>query len=238
MDSFPDRRFRGAGFAIPINNVKSAIDDFIEYKGVRYGWLGVSLLNIGFDKATARELNIEGKKGAFVAHVFRNGPAYNSGILPGDFIQGIGGTEIKSQDELVRKVGDIPAGTSTLIDLIRGGKKMSLKVKIDLRDKNVASNNKDLFPGLSVISSESESIDKTKIPEKAKGGIIVADVVAKSPASIMGLKSGDIIMKVNDKKVEGLIWFYSLINDPDVKKLSFTVVRDDQIVDTLAFNKN
>jgi len=122
--------------------------------------------------------------------------------------------------------------------VIRGGKKVNLKVKIDLRDKNVASNNKDLFPGLSVISLDSESVDKSKVPEKAKGGIIVTDVIAKSPASVMGLKAGDIILKVNDKKVEGLIWFYAMLNDPGVKKLSFTLVREDQIVDTLAFNKN
>ena len=228
----------GLGFAIPVNNVKSAIDDFINHKGIQYGWLGVSLLNLGADKATAKDLGIEGKKGAFVAHVFKNGPAYKAGILPGDYITGIDGVEVKSQDELVRKVGDIPAGSSANVDLIRGGKKMSLKVKIDLRDKNVASNNKDLFPGLSVISLDSESVDKTKIPESGKGGIIVTDVIAKSPASVMGLKAGDIIIKVNERKVEGLIWFYALLNDPDVKKLTFTVVREDQIIDTLAFNKN
>ncbi len=228
----------GLGFAIPINNVKSAIDDLIEYKTIQYGWLGVSLLDIGSDKATAKDLGIEGVKGAFVAHVFKNGPAYKAGILAGDYITGIGGVNVKSQDELVRKVGDIPAGTTMTIDLIRGGKKMSLKAKIDLRDKNVASNNKDLFPGLSVLSLQSESVDQSKIPESAKGGIIVTDVVAKSPASVMGLKSGDIIIKVNDKKVEGLIWFYATINDPAVKKLAFTVVREEQIIDTLAYNKN
>ncbi|HWR11596.1 MAG TPA: Do family serine endopeptidase [Rectinemataceae bacterium] len=228
----------GLGFAIPINNLKGAIDDFIQHKTVRYGWLGVSLLGISGDKATAKELGIEDKKGAFVAHVFKNGPAYNGGILPGDFITGIDGAEVKSQDELVRKIGDIPAGSSAVIDLIRAGKKMSLKVKIDLRDKTVASNNKDLYPGLSVISLQSESIDQTKVPESAKGGIAVTDVVAKSPASVMGLKAGDIIIKVNEKKVEGLIWFYQQINDPSAKKLTFTVVRDEQIIDTLALNKN
>ena len=228
----------GLGFAIPINNVKSAINDFIAHKSIRYGWLGVSLLNIGSDKATAKDLGIEGKKGAFVAHVFKNGPAYKAGILPGDFITAIGGTDIKSQDDLVRKVGDMEAGSSTNIDLIRGGKALSLNVKVDLRDNSVASNNKDLFPGLSVLSSKSESVDQSKLPASAKDGIIVTDVIAKSPASVMGLKAGDIIIKVNDKKVEGLIWFYATINDPKEKKLTFTIVREDQTIDTLAFNKN
>ena len=228
----------GLGFAIPINNIKGAIDDFINHKQIQYGWLGVSLLNLNTDKATAKELDVEGKKGAFVAHVFKNGPADKGGILPGDFITGIAGVEIKSQDELVRKVGDIPAGTTAAFDIIRAGKKLSLRVKIELRDKGVASNNKDLFPGLSAISLESDSVDKTKVPDGTKGGILVTDVVAKSPASIMGVKPGDIIIKVNDRKIDGLISFYSIINDQKEKKLTFTVVREEQTLDTLAFNKN
>ncbi len=33
----------GLGFAIPINNAKKAIDDFINKGKVEYGWLGVQL---------------------------------------------------------------------------------------------------------------------------------------------------------------------------------------------------
>jgi Do/DeqQ family serine protease len=228
----------GLGFAIPINNVKAAIDDFIEHKTVRYGWLGVSLLDMSRDKATMNELGLAGKKGAFVSSVFKNGPADKAGILAGDYITAIGGSEIKSQDDLVRRVGDIPAGSSTAISLIRAGEQLNLTVKIDLRDTSVASNNRDLFPGLSVISLESESIDKSKVPENAKGGLFVTDVAARSPASVMGLRAGDIIIKVNDESLKGIIWFYKTINDPKNKKLSFTVVRDEQIIDTLAYNKN
>jgi Do/DeqQ family serine protease len=228
----------GLGFAIPINNVKGAIDDFINHKEIRYGWLGVSLLNLGADTATAKELGIDGKKGAFVANVYKNGPAAKGGMLPGDFIVSVGGADVKSQDELVRRVGDIPAGTTTTIEVVRGGRQVSLKVKIDLRDKNVASSNKDQYPGLSVISLESDSVDQSQLPGGTKGGVLVTDVVAKSPASVMGLKMGDIIVKVNEKKFQGVGEFYSAINNEADKKLVFTVVRDDQTIDTLAFNKN
>lgn len=228
----------GLGFAIPINNVKGAIDDFINHKEIRYGWVGVSLLNLGADTATAKELGIDGRKGAFVANVYKNGPAAKGGILPGDFIVAVGGAEVKSQDELVRRVGDIPAGTTTAIEVIRNGKQVSLKVKIDLRDKNVASSNKDQYPGLSVISLDSDSVDQAQLPGGAKGGVLVTDVVAKSPASVMGLKMGDIIVKVNEKKFQGVGEFYRAINDDADKKLVFTVIRDEQTIDTLAFNKN
>ncbi|MCE1195135.1 Do family serine endopeptidase [bacterium] len=228
----------GLGFAIPINNVKGAIDDFINHKEIRYGWLGVSLLNLGADTATAKELGIDGRKGAFVANVYKNGPAYKGGILPGDYIVAVGGADVKSQDELVRRVGDIPAGTTTTIDVMREGKRVSLKVKIDLRDKNVASSNKDQYPGLSVISLESDSVDQAQLPGGSKGGVLVTDVVAKSPASVMGVKMGDIIVKVNDKKIQGVGEFYRAVNSDADKKMIFTVIRDEQTIDTLAFNKN
>jgi len=228
----------GLGFAIPINNVIKAIDDLIENKQVRYGWLGVSLLDMGSDKVTMKELGLDGEKGAFVSSVFKNGPADKAGIVAGDYITAIGGVEVKSQDDLVRRVGDIPAGSTTTIALIRGGERLTMTVKIDQRDTSVASNNKDLFPGLAVISLKSESIDASKVPDSAKGGLFVTAVEARSPASVMGLRAGDIIIKVNDKELKGIIWFYKALNDPENKKLSFTVVRDEQIIDTLAYNKN
>ena len=228
----------GLGFAIPINNVKGAIDDFISHKQIQYGWLGVSLETILGDSANAKDLGLEGMKGAFVAQVYNKGPADKGGILPGDLITAISSITVKSQDELVRKVGDVPAGTTVDIDVLRGGKKLTLKVKIDLRDKTVAGNYKDIYPGMTVISLGSDRVDQKKLPAGSSGGVLVTDVLAKSPASVMGVKPGDIIVSVNDRKVEGLASFFSFINDPKEKKLRYTLIRDDQTVDTLAFNKN
>jgi Do/DeqQ family serine protease len=228
----------GLGFAIPINNIKGAIDDFISHKQIQYGWLGVSLESTVSDAAVSKDMGLEGMKGAFVAQVYRNGPADKGGILPGDFITAISSMPVKSQDELVRKVGDVPAGSTVDIDLVRGGKQVSLKVRIDLRDKSVAGNYKDIFPGMSVISLASDRVDQKNLPAGSSGGVLVTDVLAKSPASVMGLKPGDIVVAVNDKKVDGMASFFSLINDPKNKKLSYKVIRDEQTIDTLVFNKN
>lgn len=227
----------GLGFAIPINNVKGAIDDFIRHGQIKYGWLGVSLLPSEADKANARELGIEGKKGAFVAHVFMDGPADKSGILPGDFIVAFDGKDVKNQETLVRMVGDIPAGTTVGVGLSRGGKRVDIRVRIDARDKNVASSDKDIFPGADVVSLESERLDKAKLPKGAKSGVLVANVLAKSPAASMGLKIGDVITQVNGKKIDGVGEFFSAINDRDARKLIFTVLREGQTLETLAYVK-
>ena len=81
----------GLGFAIPINNAKKAIDDFISHGKVQYGWLGASLGQI--DPATATELGADPQKGAFVADVFRDSPASKGGLEPGDVVLSVNGID-------------------------------------------------------------------------------------------------------------------------------------------------
>jgi Do/DeqQ family serine protease len=224
----------GLGFAIPINNAKKAISDFIDKGKVEYGWLGVSLLDI--DKAMAADLGVDAKKGAFVAHVFKGGPADKAGFLPGDFIAEVNGADMKSRDDLVRTVGDIPAGQRARFEVIRDGKTIQLQGLIEARKDSVASDDGSLYPGLDVISLKSEGIDQSKLPKGAKGAAVL-NVYAKSPAAVMGVKPGDIITEVNDKPIDSVRGFYRLINDAQAKKLSFTVLRDGQTVSTLAYVK-
>jgi len=72
----------GLGFAIPVNNAKKAIEDFIAKGKVEYGWLGVMPDDIlASDPSTdsypgvARDLGVSGIKGALVINVYRNSPA-------------------------------------------------------------------------------------------------------------------------------------------------------------------
>jgi len=224
----------GLGFAIPINNVKSAIDDFISNGSVKYGWLGVSLSNITKDKASAKELGLDGKKGAFVAHVFSNGPAYKAGILPGDFITAVNGTPVQSSDELVRIVGDIKAGVTARFEIIRKNTPLTVEAKVDLRNNAIASNNSLIFPGLTVISLKSDSVDQKQIPSGIKG-VLVVDVLAKSPAATMGVRADDIITKINGKSVSDLKDFYDLLAKESGKKLTYSINRDGQNIETLAY---
>lgn len=222
----------GLGFAIPINNAKKAIDDFITRGKVEYGWLGVSLR--GLDKASSEELGVGDRKGAFVAHVFSGSPADKAGFLPGDYIVEADGAAVRGQDQVVRTVGDLPVGRKARFAAIRDGKRIELEVTIEARKDSVASNDGNLFPGLDVISLKSEDIDKSKLPKDAKG-ILVTNVFPKSPAATVGLKPGDIVTEVNEKPVAGLGDFFRLLNDPKERKIAFTVNRDGQTVSTLAY---
>jgi len=223
----------GLGFSIPINNAKKAIDDFITMKHIEYGWLGVSLREL--DHATATDLGVDGQKGAFVAHVFNGSPAAKAGFLPGDYIVGIGGQDVKDQADVVRVVGDLSVGKNAGFRVIRDGTTIELTAHIEARDPKIAANDGNLFPGIDVISLDSQDLDQSKMP-KGVAGVFVANVVPKSMASVAGLNPGDIITAMNGAGVKNVRDFYRQLNNPKAKNISITVNRDGQSV-TLAYAK-
>lgn len=224
----------GLGFAIPINNVKKAIDDFITTGKVEYGWVGIGLDSP--DKATADELGADPQNAVIAASVFKGSPAEKGGVLPGDVILKVNGVSITGMEQLQRIVGDLPAGKSAAIDVLRGGKSKSLTVNIEVRKDSAAANDSNYFPGLIVRSLKFSDLDQSKLPKGVKG-VFVLSVADKSPGSVIGLKAQDIITEVNDKPISNTMDFYAALNDTSARKVAFTVNRDGDTVSTLAYVK-
>ena len=224
----------GLGFAIPINNAKKAIDQFISTGKVQYGWLGASLSPL--DSATASELGVDPQKGAFVADVFRDSPAARGGLRPGDVVLNADGTDVKSVDQLVNIVGDFPVGTKADFTIGRDGKSMQVTVTIAARKETVATNDGSVYPGVDVVSVKSDQIDTSSLPDNVKGAFVV-NVAPKSVGDVVGLKAGDIVTAVNDHPVTNVKDFYRYLNDPASRRISFTILRDGQTLTTMQADK-
>lgn len=225
---------QGLGFSIPVNNVKKPIDDFISNGKIKYGWLGVSLLEA--DKDILAALNIQGKKGALASQVFLGSPADVGGILPGDFVVSLNGKDVKTVDQLVRDVGDLPSGKTARFGIIRNGKETELTVKIGERNETNVSDAGKLWPGFIPYVLNDAIRKQLKVDDKQKG-IAVGSVQAKSPAAVMGLHTGDIITRINDKDVTSLVDFFSKISDRSSKEIWFDVLREGQTVSTMRFKR-
>ncbi|HRY54759.1 MAG TPA: Do family serine endopeptidase [Spirochaetia bacterium] len=223
----------GLGFAVPINNAKKTIDDLITKRKVEYGWLGIQMREP--DKAASLELGAELKRGVVVTGLFMGSPAQKGGFLVGDLVLRADGELVKTQDQLARVVGDIPAGDSAAFQVLRDGKKLDLEVRIEARTEGSA-NDSNLFPGMDVLSLKSESVQESKLP-KGASGVLVANVQNKTPAATIQVKVGDIITEVNDKPISSLRDFYRAINDPKAKEMVFTLIRDGSTIKSLAYVK-
>jgi len=221
----------GLGFSIPINNAVRAIDDIIAKGSVRYGWLGVLLADPS--KPTLAGLGLADARGAFIGHVFSDGPAAKGGLLPGDYVTAIDGRSISTIDQLVRIVGDLPVGSKSAFTVMRDGKRQTLSVVIDERKEASAADYSKLWPGLEVATLDAARAESLKLP-KGQKGLLVTQVVAKSPAATLGLKPGDVLTEVNEKPIASPAEFYRALNDPKTKKFQFTMLREGQTLSTLA----
>jgi Do/DeqQ family serine protease len=215
----------GLGFAIPINNAKKAIDDIIKSGEVEYGWLGVSI-----GPATPQiveDMSLNGKKGAFIYQVFKKSPADKGGLLPGDFVLSMDGLKVRDADEFVQMIGDLPAGKVTVFELIRNNEKREVKVKIGKREgrDKIAQKNKNLWPGLNIVTLNDEIKKELKIEEKQKG-VVITDVIKQTIPAIAGLRAGDVITQINSKSITNMADFYSSINDKSNRELKIEYIRE------------
>ena len=198
----------GLGFAIPINNLKSAIDSFIKKGKVVYGWVGISLVDVTDEYK--EDLGVKDTEGAFAAEVFSNSPAFEGGIKPGDYIVELNGKKVKSTNQLVRDIGNLEAGTTAKFTVIRGGKKLSdITVKIEERANESDINNSKMWPGFIASPLTDKAREQLKIDDKKIKGVIATNVEEKSPAASLRIQNGDVITAVNGKKVTSLAEFYA-----------------------------
>jgi Do/DeqQ family serine protease len=224
----------GLGFAIPVNNIKRSIDEFIETGTTKYGWLGVSLQEP--TKETITELGIEGKRGALASHVFIGSPADKGGIKPGDFITHVNGKEVRGVNHLQMIVSDLKAGDRALFTVIRDKVSKDINVRIETRTDQAASDNKKLWPGVYIIPLTEQIRKNFEISENAKG-LLVAQVISGSPADIVGLRQSDIITAVNGVKVSDTASFFKVLREKTDSELWFEIQRGESVLESLRFKK-
>jgi Do/DeqQ family serine protease len=224
----------GLGFAIPINNAKRSIDEFISTGTISYGWLGVSLTEPG--KEIADALGIQGKRGALASQVFLDSPADKGGIAPGDFITHVDGKEARGVTQLQLIVGDLKPGDRATFTVIRDGASRDIQVRIEARTDEVASDNKKLWPGVFLIPLTDEVRETLQLDKNARG-LYAAQVQTNSPADIIGLRQGDLITALNGEAIRDLPSYYRLLREKTRTELWFGITRNGSALETLKFKR-
>ncbi len=219
----------GVGFAIPVNNAKKAIDDFISKGKVEYGWLGVQIGDIQ-DSATypgfAKDLRVEGLNGAFVLNTYKGSPADKAGLLPGDYVLRADGQDIRNADHLTQVVGAMIAGRTYQFELVRYGERQKFSVKIGERDdKDEVAQYKNLWPGMTVVKI-TDDIRKEAGIDKGVAGVVIGYIPNENtPAAIAGFRPGDVITEINGRAVQTMMDFYRGINDRSKRDVTFRINR-------------
>ncbi len=118
---YADTGVEGLGFAIPIDDVISMINDIMTYGRVKNKpYMGIQVMT-----ATAKQ---NGVAGAAVYTVTADSPAYNAGLKAGDVITEMDGQAISSQQELVAAKNKHKAGDTVKLKVYRKGSYLELSL--------------------------------------------------------------------------------------------------------------
>lgn len=218
----------GLGFAIPVNNARRAIEDFIREGEVTYSWLGVQVSTL--DEEFAEEFLGDNSRyrgnGAFVSALYGDSPAARSGLQPGDLIVSIDSEEIEDSNDLVRTVATLEPGSRVPFGIVRDGEEITVTVRTGRRNDNSLAG-ADLWPGVSVAPLSERVREQLEIEERVDGALVTG-VAQESKAQQSGLRRGDIIVAVNGASVETVADFYEVLRGVDEEEVQFRIIRDGQ----------
>jgi serine protease Do len=200
----------GIGFAIPSNMAREVIGQLEKYGSTRRGWLGVRVQNLTADLAEG--MGVPGTNGALVADVTAGGPAEKAGIKNGDIITGFDGKPVPDSRTLPREVADTAAGKTVNVDIVRGGKKMTLRAVVAKLQNDDDGNKPNKAPppakpspkssrlGLSLAALDDAVRAKYKLPKDA-AGVVVTDIDPLGASADKNFRPGDIIVQVQNQPV-------------------------------------
>ena len=180
----------GIGFAIPSNMASASMKQIIKHGEVKRGQIGIGIQDITPELREALGL-ANGIQGVLVSNVSKDTPAEDAGIESGDIILTIDGHETKSVGQLRSRIGMKSIGDKVMVELLREGKKKTLKVKVG-KPASITGTNSRLHPLMEGVRLENN-------PEG--NGVVISSIAPHSSAAYSGLRAGDIIIGANKRKV-------------------------------------
>ncbi|MCL2822887.1 MAG: Do family serine endopeptidase [Polyangiaceae bacterium] len=123
------REAQGIGFAIPINLVRDVVFQLRDKGYVSRGRLGIGFQAVNED--IARAMRLDRPRGALVSSVETASPAERAGIVVGDLIVDVNGTELARDNDLPRIIAANQPGSTVKIGYIRNGRRFDTTATLD-----------------------------------------------------------------------------------------------------------
>ena len=196
---------QGIGFAIPANMVRVVVASARGGSAaVKRPWLGAKLQEV--TPEIAESLGLKRPSGALVANVATEGPAARAGLKTGDLIVSIDGTTVDDPNAFDYRFATKPLGGTAQIGFLRQGKELVVPIKLcrsppDTPREEIEIRSRSPFLGATVANLSPALADQLRLDLQSRGVVIVG-VADGSTAQSIGLQRGDIVLSVNNQKIE------------------------------------
>ncbi len=193
----------GIGFAIPSAMAKHVMDQLAKFGEVRRGTLGIYVQDLTAELAGA--FGLEDGNGALVAEVVRDSAAERAGIQAGDVVIEIAGYPVNNAREFHNLEGQLPLDESITLEFFRNQKKKLANLNVEALK---IINGGDVDRRLKHATFEDLPL---KLRSERVKGVLLSGLESGSQLARNGLRSGDIITRVNRRDIGDLSDFTEAI---------------------------
>jgi serine protease Do len=201
----------GLGFAMPINDARFVIDQYLKTGHVHGGWVGVDAQALTPDLAKA--FGVQDVRGAIVTFVDAKGPAADK-VRVGDIILRVGPQDASDMRAVARLIASRTSGTALPVVLVRDGVERTVDVPVaelwNDPKRAMASMGRMRDDGMAMATPGNPGMAFAEISEAVRArfglsaevkGVVVTAVTPKSAASLANIAPGDVIERVRDVPV-------------------------------------
>ena len=205
----------GIGFAIPSATARPIVERLMKGKAIERGYLGISIQPVSDEIADS--LGLPHDRGELVRAVMPDLPAAVAGLKVGDIVMKVNNQEVTPDRTLSAIVSDTAPGTRIPIEVLRGGKTMTLNAVVAKRpNQQELAKSAESEPqgnpfegpqkqgeglaesalGLRVLTMNPTYAAQLGVPGSTKG-VVIAGIDPGSDAANRPLQRRDIIVSVN-----------------------------------------
>lgn len=197
----------GIGFAIPVNIVKQALNDIVKYKKIKYGTIGVTL--------------VDQNNKCVVEKVFLESPAKKGKILQGDVVLEFNSIKVNSASQFNALLAEKRKGETINLKMLRGTNEMDLPIPIIEKEEWEKEKSTEFLKKLDI---KFVALDEAK---RMQFGVLVnfGLYVGESKNKKLSLKEGDVILAINGIRMESIASFVKAASEVETKKNTLTILR-------------
>ena len=224
----------GYGLAVPINLAHEVVDDLLVHGRIVRGHLGVNMEpEITQELIRKHRLNMERPRGVCLKQVQPNSPAERGGLLVGDVVLSINGTEVNHFNHLQTLIYSRDPGDTVNLQIMRQSQIRQVAVVLGEReeDRLLSQGHQRLAKlGISVETLPAElAAELGFIGELAaelgfaqgEEPVVVVEVDPEGLAADKGIQVRDVITEVDQERVTSLEQFVRFVSELEEGQSAF-----------------
>jgi len=129
----------GIGFALPIDQARTVIDQLQERGYVRRGFIGITMNPTGIDEDAREYYGLPNTDGVIVDDLAEDGPAERAGVRRGDVIRTVNGEAVRDNLDLISKISTLQPCEKVELGIFREGKSFDLTAVLQHRQEALRS---------------------------------------------------------------------------------------------------